>query len=124
MKPDRKACARSGVSSLFMVSAAAKKKATAKKVRCWVASSIVRTALDHVLSQAAAEAKHQNKPAEAAEIVKPQLVLPGSNDQDVGDVYIYRLVMCISVLCMHLGASLSGLLYRNTSMGMCGFLPA
>ena len=71
-----------------------------------------------MLSQAAAEAKHQNKPAEAAEVVKPQLVPPGKTDKDVGDVHTYF------VLDMHLGASPSGLLYRGKITGMCGFLPA
>ena len=47
-------------------------------------------------SQAAAEAKHQNKTAEAAEVVKPQLVSPGNTGKHVGDVHIY------SVLDVHL----------------------
>jgi len=51
-----------------------------------------------VLSQAAAEAKHQNKPAEAAEVVKPQLVPLVNTDKDVGDVHTY------SDLDMHLSS--------------------
>lgn len=58
-----------------MVSAAAKKKVTAKK--------------------AAAEAKHQNKTAEAAEVVKPQLVSPGNTGKH-GHKYGYvRLPACL-----------------------------
>lgn len=48
--------------------------------------------------QAASEAKHQNKPSEAAEVGKPQLVPPGNTDKDVGDVHTY------SVLDVHLSS--------------------
>ncbi len=83
--------------------------------------------MNHALSQGAAEAKHQSKSAEAAEVVKPQPVPASNIDKDVGDVHTYSILDVLStysVLCMHLGASLSYLLYRDTSMGMCGFLPA
>ena len=51
-----------------------------------------------MLSQAAAEAKHQNKPTEAAEVVQPQVVFPGNTSEHVGDVHTY------SVLDVHLSS--------------------
>jgi len=76
-----------------------------------------------VLSQAAAEAKHQNKPAEAAEVVKPQLVPLGNTDQDVGDVHT------CSVLDVHLNSlHASGCITLTSAVQghMCGYvwLPA